>query len=68
MTSFNELSSFGEKLARAMSDYFDYGVIGINSKQLNNPTRYKGKGRPRKTDYILWEHPLDKKVTKKLFK
>lgn len=54
------------EMAAAMADRIDYAAAGLLSTLLNKPTQYKGRGRPRKTDYGLWEHPFDKKISRQI--
>ncbi len=57
-----------EKERHIVGEAMDYMFAGAWSKRLNEPTKYKGKGRPRTTDYSFFEHPFDKKITKSLNK
>lgn len=57
-----ELQKKTNDMARDMASSIDYSVGWLLAKTINQPTCYQGKGRPRKTDYALLEHPFDKKV------
>ncbi len=54
--------------AKIIAYSIDYSMAASLSKRLNTPTKYIGKGRPKKTDYTLYEHPFDQKITKSLNK
>ncbi len=54
------------KDAKSIAGIIDYTIASVYSKLVNTPTIYKGKGRPKKSDYALYEHPLDKKITREI--
>lgn len=59
-------NSLVEKLIEAedkINEDMDYWMMFEFGKELiNKPTQYRGKGRPRKTDYALYKHPADGRV------
>lgn len=50
------------RMADNIADALDYSLAAQFSKLTNTPTRYKGRGRPRKSDYGRWQHPFDGKI------
>ena len=46
----------------------DYIMADSMSERINNPTVYKGKGRPKNTDYALYKHPFDGKISKSIYR
>jgi len=51
-----------DSLAGAAARSLDYEIGWTMAETLNNPTAYRGRGRPRKTDYVIQKHPFDGKT------
>lgn len=49
-----------EQLSKEFATYSDWLMY---RKPINNPTLYKGRGRPRFTDYAIYKTPEGNKVT-----
>ena len=63
---YEETVNLVESVAQDMANAVDYDMGWTFAEVINNPTEYSGKGRPRKTDYAIWKHPLDGKLRTEL--
>ncbi len=59
---YGEMQIFVNDMARKTADAMDYASGWIIASRENTPTTYKGKGRPRKSDYAIYKHPFDGKL------
>lgn len=64
MSTFEEMERVTNELSLAMNNAMDYEVGWGFGELTNTPTKYKGRGRPRKSDYGIWKHPFDGKLKK----
>lgn len=56
------MQTFVNDVALKSAAAVDYAAGWIVASRVNTPTKYKGKGRPRKTDYAVYKHPFDQKI------
>lgn len=64
LNKMKEVKQAINKLSQAASRTLDYEIGWMSAETLNKPTTYKGRGRPRKTDYVIQKHPFDGKIKK----
>lgn len=57
MPTFQQFTQLSDAISLKLAEKLDYDVLKQLSVLLNKPTAYKGKGRPRKSDYSILQHP-----------
>jgi hypothetical protein len=63
-----EKVNVGKWIEFDLAKHIDYVMASVFSTLINKPTKYKGKGRPKKSDYAEWEHPFDKAISRELWR
>ena len=51
------MEQYEKKYAQALTAEIDHLMDHMSPKLINKPTKYSGKGRPRKTDYAEYIYP-----------
>lgn len=62
----NILEKHIDDISKCLANHVDYEFAWMVGEKINNPTTYSGKGRPKKTDYLLVKHPFDGKINKSI--
>lgn len=63
---FSNLFDMWSDMAERYQQAVDYDIGWGFADTVNVPTVYKGKGRPRKSDYAHLKHPFDGRIEKKI--
>ena len=59
MSRYDLLKGTIDRMSLAMNASMEYELAWTWAERINESTQYKGKGRPRKTDYVVYKHPFD---------
>lgn len=65
-TTFSNLFDMWNDLAERYQEAVDYDIGWWSAETVNVATVYKGKGRPRKSDYEHLKHPFDGRIEKRI--